>query len=120
MCIVDVRKIAAMAAMPRERVVHGFGWAKIFNVLQGIQLCPGQMKRLSSERSSNTEKKHTASNNEYRSKKPAESFSLYIAIYEAILISVITLYTMHLMGFYTAAYAFLLSLFLLLCSAVSE
>lgn len=65
-------------------------------------------------------KKHTASNNEYRSKKPAESFSLYIAIYEAILISVITLYTMHLIGFYTAAYAFLLSLFLLLCSAVSE
>lgn len=48
-----------MAAMTRERVVHGFGWAKIFNVLQGIQLCPGQMKRLSSERSSNTEKKNT-------------------------------------------------------------
>lgn len=76
-----------------------------FNVLQSTQLCPGQIERVEQQKKLKRRKeKKTASNNEYRGERKKR-----VSIYEAILISVITLYTMHLIGFYTAAYAFLLS-----------
>lgn len=58
-------------------------------------IVPSQMKWLSSKRSSNAEKKNTESNNEYRREKKNSD--------EAILISVITLYTMHLIGLYSSS-----------------